>query len=206
MPYTNTGRDAMLAGGLGDLITHVSLHTGNTGTGGGNEVAGSGYARQPVTWYAPASNGIRSNQGAIAFTVPAGSSLLHVGFWDQLVGGSASNFYGYAPINGAERGGAAVDNGTDVFTSVGHGLATNDRVIFFPLELGSIPTPLVDGDTWYVVSGTSDTFQISTTLGGGAQAVGGGTVGFQKVVPQSFGSIGVFSIPDSALQLRSTYV
>ncbi len=56
-----------------------------------------------------------------------------------------------------------VDNTTDFFTSVGHGLVNGDTVRF---TSGSPPAPLVAGTAYYIVNKTTDTFQVAATLGG----------------------------------------
>jgi hypothetical protein len=50
--------------------THAALFFGDPGTTGAatNEVAGSGYARQPITWSTPV-NGVMT--AAVTFSVPA---------------------------------------------------------------------------------------------------------------------------------------
>lgn len=69
-----------------------------------------------------------------------------------------------------------VDIGTETFTISGHGLVNGNKITFAG---GSLPTPITPATTYYVVGATTDTFQISTTFGGGAlniTAVGSGTI------------------------------
>lgn len=69
-----------------------------------------------------------------------------------------------------------VDITTDTFTIIGHGLQNSNAVTFVG---GSLPTPLVTNTVYYVVGATTDTFQVSATLGGGAiniTATGSGSV------------------------------
>ena len=68
------------------VITHASLHSADPGENGENELTGGSYARVPVTFEA-AANG-RSNLSAdVTFEVPAGSSVLYVGYWDAEIDG-----------------------------------------------------------------------------------------------------------------------
>ena len=59
------------------------------------------------------------------------------------------------------------DHNTDIFTSAGHGLANGDQIVFVNSG-GALPTGLSANTFYYVISVTTDTFQVSTTFGGGA--------------------------------------
>ena len=98
MTFTDAVKDAMLelldeTGGTVD-ITHISLHTGDPGTTGADEVTGGSYARQSVTW-AAASGGVKSNSAQLVFQVPSGTTITHVGGWDASTSG---NFRGGGPL------------------------------------------------------------------------------------------------------------
>lgn len=89
--FTDDVKNAML-----DLIdetdgtvkaTHISLHTADPGTDGSNEVTGGSYARVAVTWGAAAS-GVKSNTNSLAFNVPAGTTVTHVGAWSASTSGT----------------------------------------------------------------------------------------------------------------------
>lgn len=85
-----------------------------------------------------------------------------------------------------------VDAGTDVFTSVGHGLSNGDAVNL--TTTGVLPAPLTTSTTntttgvvtetiYWVIAAATDTFQLSTSPGGSAVNVtdtGTGTHSFQK--------------------------
>lgn len=98
MAFTSSVRDAML-----DLIdetgataaTHVSLHTDDPGTTGADEVTGGSYARQAVTWGA-ASGGSKTNSSALTFSIPAGTTITHVGLWTASTNGT---FLGGGPLD-----------------------------------------------------------------------------------------------------------
>lgn len=56
-----------------------------------------------------------------------------------------------------------------VLTAVAHGLA-NGQIVFFT---GSLPSPLATNTVYYVISQTTNTFQVSTTSGGSAVSITG---------------------------------
>lgn len=60
-----------------------SLHDGDPGTTGANEISGGSpaYARKTITWTAGAVDG-QITSGVLVFDVPAGTSLQYVGIWN----------------------------------------------------------------------------------------------------------------------------
>lgn len=68
--------------------THMSLHTADPGATGANEVNGGtpAYARKASTW-AAAANGAVSISAALAFDVPSGVTVTHIGLWSAVTGG-----------------------------------------------------------------------------------------------------------------------
>lgn len=72
----------------------LSLHTGDPGETGANEVVGGSYARQPVTWTA-ASGGSVSPTAAVDFNGMPAVTVTHFGVWTTLGeyrgGGVATN-------------------------------------------------------------------------------------------------------------------
>ena len=91
MSFTDAVKNAMLElldeSSGSQPITHISLHTADPGTSGTSEVTGGSYARQAVTWGA-ASGGVKSNTGSLGFSVPAGTTVTHVGGWSASSGGT----------------------------------------------------------------------------------------------------------------------
>ncbi len=67
---------------------YISLHTGNPGTTGANEVAGGTYARQQVNFNAAAA-GSAKNAAAITWTLMPTATVTYIGVWDAV---SAGNF------------------------------------------------------------------------------------------------------------------
>lgn len=74
-----------------------------------------------------------------------------------------------------------VNTGTDVFTSVAHGLANDTTVFVLSPHGGEIPEGLNPTVTYYVVNATADTFQLALTSGGSAVNVTTAGVGEQRV-------------------------
>lgn len=63
---------------------------------------------------------------------------------------------------------ASVATSGNVLTIEGHGLALNTVVTFRAEGGGTLPSPIVDGTTYYAIPLTDSTFQVSTASGGGA--------------------------------------
>lgn len=68
---------------LAALATRVALHTGDPGGANSatNEVAGGGYARQPIAWNA-ASGGAIDSSDAPQFSIPASTTVAWISFWN----------------------------------------------------------------------------------------------------------------------------
>lgn len=65
---------------------YISLHVGDPGTTGDNEVTGGSYARQPLTWGAASAGAVTAS--AVAFAVPAATTIAYIGFWTASSGGT----------------------------------------------------------------------------------------------------------------------
>lgn len=81
MSRTNLTKNA-LAQAYADLAAKLSLHTGDPGTTGANDL---GLTHSSITWGTPAAGVVLSTEAT--FAVVAGSAITHVGVWD-----SAGNF------------------------------------------------------------------------------------------------------------------
>lgn len=197
MPFVTAAKNTMLNSITVDL---VSLHTGYPGTDGlSNEVSGGSYARQAITM-AAASGGARDSSTQPVFNVPAATDVAVIGFWQDL---PTDVFQGWAP-NGAAgntpQAAFALNTG-DTIESVGHGLANNERVFFYPLA-DTIPGGLSESVLYYVISATADDFQVSLTSGGAAVAItADGDLVWQKCVVETFSLAGTFTLSDADLAL-----
>ena len=67
--------------------TYISLHTGDPGETGANELTGGSYARQAGA-FSVAAAGATSNTGDIDFTGMPSATLTHVGVWDATAAGN----------------------------------------------------------------------------------------------------------------------
>lgn len=70
-----------------------------------------------------------------------------------------------------------------VVTWASHGLPNNAQVVF--TTTGALPTGLTAGTTYYVINGTTNTFQVSTTSGGSAINTSGSQSGTQTATAGS---------------------
>ncbi len=59
---------------------------------------------------------------------------------------------------------AVLEDGITVFT---HNFSTDDIVQFFPGSGGTLPTGIVEGQEYFIITDTASTYQISETAGGG---------------------------------------
>ncbi|MDP9145442.1 MAG: hypothetical protein M3N43_12225 [Actinomycetota bacterium] len=195
-------------------ITHIGVHTlTDPGTGtnanAGEATGGSpAYARQAVTWGA-ASGRVKANSGTLTFDVPSGT-YGYFTLWNNATG-NTGNYRGHIPFGGSNalRGFFSVDTtlANDALLSASHGMSDGDRVTVYNVFSEALPTGLSEGTVYYVVSSTSNSFKVSTTLGGSAvdiTGVGGGEGYWQRLVPETFGSQGQITVAVSALALDAS--
>ena len=191
MPFVDAAKDTMLDALVIDLL---SLHTGHPGTDGlSNEVSGGSpaYARQ-VSVVNAASGGTRSLNADETFDVPA-VTVQVVGFWQDA---APDVFHGWAPAGPASNNpqAATADLTGDVIRAESHGRSNDDRIWFIPLVDG-LPAPLSETVLYFIVGVTTNTFQVSTTLGGGAVVItADGDLTYQLCVPEIFAAQGQFVV------------
>lgn len=205
MPFNDAAKNTML-NALD--ITHVGVHTlTDPGTGtnasAGEATGGSpAYARAPLT-LASAASAAKGNSGALTIDVPPGT----YGFltlFNHLTANSG-NYRGYVPINGTLRGFGTVDSAgatADAIQSAAHGLADADRVMVMNVLGESLPTGLTEGTIYFVVTSTSNTFELSLTSGGASVDITGqGELFWQKLIPEVFASQGQITVQIGQLVL-----
>lgn len=73
----------ILATAFAAEASHCSLHDDDPGDTGDNELAG---ARQALTWGSASAGAVTA--GAVAFAVPAATTVAYLGFWDASSGGN----------------------------------------------------------------------------------------------------------------------
>ena len=94
MPYTDAAKNLMLAALAGTNpttpITHVSLHSGDPGSNGANELTGGSpaYARQEIAFNAPSGGSMDDSTNGAEFDVPASTTVAYVGFWSAATSGT----------------------------------------------------------------------------------------------------------------------
>jgi len=110
MPYSTLGKNAMLDA-LAGLAVFVSLHEGDPGDTGINEISGGSpaYARKAITWNAATGGSLDSSNQPV-FDVGAGKTVAYVGFWSAVTGGI---FYGAADVIDEVFGGQGTYTLTD---------------------------------------------------------------------------------------------
>jgi hypothetical protein len=67
---------------------YVSLHSGDTGDTGANEISGGSYARTQASSWAAASGGSKATSGAVVFTGLQATSINGYAIWDAVSGGN----------------------------------------------------------------------------------------------------------------------
>lgn len=140
-------------------VTHLGLANSYPGADGeSNEEAGGSYARQPTTPTITATGTISCADGPFNFTVDG--TIEWVTAHDDL---SAGEPKGILPLGGTELL-YCVDVASNVFDAPGHGLSDDELVVFYT----SVPAPLTAGTKYWVVNATTNTFQVSATMGGAA--------------------------------------
>lgn len=107
MAFTNASKEtgALAVTGSGSWI---SLHTGDPGTTGANEVTGGSpaYARKQTTWTGGTSDGVVAGS-AVSFDVPAGT-YTHIGVWTAATSGTFVGGFALSTSTGALPGQAVV--------------------------------------------------------------------------------------------------
>lgn len=77
-------------------LDKVSIHSADPGGTGANEIVGSPYARQDLTW--PAATGKSATATQVAVPVPAGGPYPYYGVWDA----DGTTFRGSGELSSSE--------------------------------------------------------------------------------------------------------
>lgn len=203
MPLNDAGRNAGLDG-LAAVAIFASLHSGDPSTTGANEITGGSpaYARKSVT-YAASASGQKASSNAQLFDVPA-STVSYIGLWSA---STAGTFYGYYPAGGFTPMAATIDAATDTFTSFAHGLTNTQQVLVYDTMASGLSTGFTEGTIYFVIAAATDTFQLSTTSGGGASTV---TTSMEcvvhRILPEVFAGQGQYNIASGQLILDGRFV
>lgn len=145
----------------------------------GTELTGNGYARQAVTFAAPATDtgNIRkcSNSGALTFGPASPADWLAALAWGVFDALTTGNMLYWDYLLGP-RIAFVADATADTLTAASHGLVNGNRVQMQNTG-GVLPTGLAVLTTYFVVGATTNTLQLSATSGGSAidiTAIGNG--------------------------------
>lgn len=177
-----------------DAITMdlCSLHSAYSATGASELAGGSpAYARKAITMGAAASRQRAAGTQPV-FDVPAGATVRFIGLWTN----AGAVFRGMYANGGTERG-FQVDLTNNRILCEGHGLANDEKVVFYG---GTPPTGLSEGTVYFVVGVTAadpDYFQVSSTQGGAAIDLTGqhaAACKVSKIVEESYGAQGTFTV------------
>jgi hypothetical protein len=177
-----------------------SLHSAYSATGA-NELTGGtpAYARKALVW-AAASGAAKATSAAALFDVPNGSFVRFIGFWDSPTGGV---FLGMTPNGGGLVQAFVVPDATnDTLECVAHGLIDGETVVVWAVPGDPLPSPLVEGTVYYVVSSSIDDLKLSATFGGAAidlSAIGAGEL--QKIVPEQYAAQGSHTVTSVTINL-----
>jgi len=188
---------------LATIATFCSIHNAIPSDAGTNEISGGSpaYARKAIGWDAASGGVMNKDATDPVFDVPAGTEAAFMGLWSALTAGV---FYGFMPINGGDISGVAVTDGTaDSATSRAHGLTDDDRVFLRAAHGEALPTGLDASTVYYVVSATTDTFQLSATQGGAAIDIGAGEFHFQRVTIQTYTVQGTMTVDTASIDLNA---
>lgn len=195
--FSAHAKNAMLdAGG----ITHASLHTAYSASGANELTGGSpAYARKSIT-FAAAASGSKAASNTPQFDVAAATTVRFVGMWDAASNG---NFKGMIALGGSEKEIISIDLTGDAITVPAHGLANNDKVVFYG---GTPPAPLAEGTVYYVVGAATDTIQVAATQGGAAinlTALPDGQCVVSKIFEETFANQGTLTLNATTLSLNA---
>jgi hypothetical protein len=180
----------------------ISLHTGDPGETGANEVAGGSYARQQADFGAAAA-GTLANSANIEFSGMPAATVVAWAAWDAVTAGNCFWTGWLSLVAGAALVRSADLAGNDI-QSVAHGLAADERVYFEAWEDLTSPAGITLGTLYFVLAAglTTDAFNISTTSGGAeVDVTAAGTAIWRKVTPKVVGSGDIFRIPAGDLDI-----
>lgn len=178
-----------------DAITGLVTHLDALDSDGTTSVAS---ARVAVEWDAAASR-IADNTNQEDLSINGSSTVFWIGGYTALTAGTQ---HFRSPAGSTFKRPCLIEATGDLITLTAHGLSNGARVVFEAHDGGSLPTGVSADTFYYVISATTDTFQVSTTEGGSAVTItADGTAYAQDAVPETFGSAGTYRIPAGALDL-----
>jgi hypothetical protein len=170
--FDNLGDATGIVKSTADGSLYLSLHTaypGEAGVQNTSESAYTSYARKAVarttaSWTRTGETVVNDNSEAFPAATGGPETVYFVGIGRQSAGATELDYI--APM-GVEQGEATFTT-ADVATLPAHTLSNDDRAAVFELPKVALPTGLTAGTIYWVVGVSGNTFQLSTTQGGGA--------------------------------------
>lgn len=197
MPYTDSARN-LKADGVAAQVDFLGLSDESN-----TELTGGSYARKAITWAAAASGVAASNLSAV-FDVPAGNTAAFVLLRTLSSGGTD---YGFFPVGGQAPLAATFAASSDTFTSYAHGYSNGHRVTLMDVQGAGLSTGFAEGIMYYVVSASTDTFQLSATLAGAAITSSADMeCAAQRGIPEVFGSAGTLTIASGNISIDERFI
>lgn len=190
---TVLGRGVMLDA-FGAAYGYVAAHTDWPGrTGASNEVSGGSpaYARKSHTWNAASASDL-DDSNTPTFDIPGSTTVKWV---SAMTASTAGTCGAVMPAGGSVKRFTMVA-ATDVFTSVAHGFADTNQIVFWG---DTVPTGLTEGTIYFARDCTTDTFKVAATSGGTAIDVSGSPsiyCNVSLIVPEVFAGQGTYQITD----------
>ena len=178
--YFDAGTPSDPAAAYAALLETVTA--GEAGTVG--ETTYTGYARVAISGkFAAVAAGLNgrslTTNAAVTFgqKTDAGTDpMIALGVYDALTGG---NLMSIVYLDGADPFEFTAEATGDLITAPAHALANDDRCRISAIAGGSLPTGVSEDTTYWIISVSGTTFQLSLTQGGGAvtlSADGGGMI------------------------------
>lgn len=127
--------------------------------------------------------GTRSLASAVTFTIPSGKTIKWLGLWN------GATFLGYSP-NAPAPFEFMADPATRLFTHIAHGFINSNKVVIYG---DTPPSGITEGQTYFVVSATANTFKLAATPGGAAIAFttqGGSALVASRITEEVYASGG----------------
>jgi hypothetical protein len=179
--------------------TFASLHTAYS-TSGANEATGGApaYARKSITYGASAA-GSKASSNAPVFDVAA-ATYRFVGFWTAVTAGT---FLGMAALGSSAERDLIVDVTNNKILSDAHGFVNTDKIVFLAGG-ATVPTGLTEGTVYFVITSTTNDFQVSLTSGGAAISITGkcsDRCKVAKIVEEVFGAQGTLTLSSNSISL-----
>jgi hypothetical protein len=190
-PIANIADNAATSPLTSLYVSLLSAWPGSAGNQTTNELAYTGYARVAVArtsgGWSVAANTVSPVANIDFGACTAGSATAMFAGLGTASSGTGK-LLGFATIGGAPQIVSAAT--TDTITAYSHGLAVDDRVVFYPGYNVTIPGGITEGTVYFVKTvPDANTFTISTSSGGATVDVTGAAGAImQKVTPISITS------------------